>query len=330
MQIFNFMIVCVTGATGHIGSSLLPLLLDIGTEIRILSPSTREWIPKGVQFYSGSVTDSEIVNSFIKGADVVIHLAGKISIDTKEQPEIYNINVRGTEIITNACIQYNVEKLLHFGTIHSYDPSPRDQPLDESRSLREGGTPYDKSKKQADEIVLQAAKQGLNASILAPTSVFGPPDYRPSLMGQAIRDIYENNIPSLVPGGYNFVDVRDIAEGTIKAIDSSRPGEKYILGGNHIEISDLAKTIGRIGDTKVPTRTLSPGLLYTLLPVFRFQSWISNKPPLLTRDSLDTLLNGNPNILSSKAKRDFDYATRPFEISISDTLDWLKEQKMII
>ena len=104
-------------------------------------------------------------------------------------------------------------------------------------------------------------------------------------------------------GALHFVDVRDIAEGTIKALEKAESGKKYILSGNHLKIKDLAQTIGETGNVRVPKRVLPSWFLYMMLPFFSLQSRLQGKPPLLTRDSLDILLNGNPNISSQKVSR---------------------------
>ena len=323
------MIVSVTGASGHIGSNLIPQLLDKGYTVRALLRENGEHLPKSIEIFEGNILAPETLEPFIDGADYVVHLAAKISIDTRPTKDIYDINVTGTENVINLSLKHNIKRLVHFSTIHSYNPYPLDQPLDETRELTDHGTPYDQTKKAADRLVLDAVEKGLDAIILAPTSVFGPNDFAPSLMGQAIMDIYNNSIPTLVPGGYNFVDVRDIAEGTIKALENAESGNKYILSGNHLKIRDLAQTIGETGNVRVPKRVLPSWFLYMMLPIFSLQSRLQGKPPLLTRDSLDILLNGNPNISSQKAQDSFGYSTRSFNSSISDTLEWMRSQKMI-
>ena len=323
------MIVSVTGATGHIGSNLIPLLLNNGYQVRALVRDPADHLDKRAEVILGDITQPDTLEPLIDGADYVIHLAAKISIEVKPNQEIIDINITGTENVIGLCLKHKIKRMVHFSTIHSYNPYPHDEPLDETRELTDHGTPYDHTKKEADKRVLDAVANGLDAVILAPTSVFGPDDYAPSLMGQAIMDIYGNKIPGLVPGGYNFVDVRDIAEGTMNAMTRAERGEKYILSGNYLRIKDLAGTIGRIGKVKVPQMVMPGWLLHMLLPLFRLQSSLQGKPPLLTKDSLDILLNGNPSISSKKAENAFGYTIRPFETSISDTLAWFKAQRML-
>jgi dihydroflavonol-4-reductase len=216
--------------------------------------------------------------------------------------------------------------LVHFSSIHVFDPFPLDQSLDESRALvGVNASAYSQSKVLGEKIVMEAVAGGLNAVIITPTSIFGPNDHFPSLLGQAIIDIYNGNIPALVPGGYDFVDVRDIVKGTINAIDRGVSGEKYILSGTYLSIKELAKKIGLIGGVTAVQRVLPTWLLKALIPVFKLQSKLNHKPPLFTNESLKVLTESNPYVSSEKAKRELGYSVTPVDKSIKDTLAWFGE-----
>jgi len=318
----------ITGVTGHVGSNLYPMLVNKGYEIRCLLRNRVEGRTFPVEVI-GDVTNELDVDGFVKGLDVIIHLAAKISIDGDRDGSVRKINFIGTRNVAYACLKHGIKRLVHFGTIHSYDPFPLDQTLDESRKLAKNGTAYDRSKIEAELVVLQCVAEGLDAVILTPTSIFGPNDYFPSLLGQAIIDIYNGKIPALVPGGYDFVDVRDVASGAILAMEKGKSGEKYLLSGTWLSIKDLAAKIGMIGNVGVTQRVLPTRVLRVLLPFFRLQSFLANKPPLFTGESLKALMESNKFISSKKATDAFGYAKTDINQSIEDTLKWFKTQSSL-
>ncbi len=317
--------IAITGASGHVGSNIYPALAKMGHEVKLMVHQDNHQIDHPHTF-KADITQKNEVYSFVDGADIVIHLVAKISILGDPDGIVHEINYTGTANVISACIQHKVKRLVHFSSIHVFDPFPLDQPLDESRALvGVNASAYGQSKVQGEKIVMEAVAGGLNAVIITPTSIFGPNDHFPSLLGQAIIDIYNGNIPALVPGGYDFVDVRDIVKGTINAIEQGVSGEKYILSGTYLSIKELAKKIGLIGGVTTVQRVLPTWLLKTLIPVFKFQSKLTSKPPLFTNESLKVLAESNPYVSSEKAKRELGYSVTPVDKSIKDTLAWFGE-----
>lgn len=317
--------IAITGASGHVGSNLYPELIRMGYDVKLMVHQDNHEIDHP-NIFKADITQKDEVDSFVEGADIVIHLAARISISGDPDGSVHEVNYTGTSNVVSSCIRHNIKRLVHFSTIHVFDPLPLDQSLDESRALiGNPATAYDQSKIKGEKLVLVAAADGLNAVIIAPTSIFGPNDHFPSLLGQAIIDIYKGKIPALVPGGYDFVDVRDIVKGTINAMKLGVCGEKYILSGTFLTIKELAEKIGMIGDVTTTQRVLPIWLLKALIPIFNIQSKLTNKPPLLTNESLDALVESNPYISCEKAKSELGYSVSPVDASITDTLAWFGE-----
>ncbi|MBK7270959.1 MAG: NAD-dependent epimerase/dehydratase family protein [Flavobacteriales bacterium] len=321
------MLIAVTGASGHVGSNLCPLLLAQGHRLRVLVHRKRDHLnDPACERVQGDLTDPDAMDRLVQGADAVYHLAARISIDSARDPLVQRVNVDGTRNVVEACVRHGVKRLVHFSSIHSYRAKPRTGTLDESRGPTEELAPaYDRSKAAGDAIVLQAVREhGLNAVILAPTSVFGPNDHGPSLLGQAIADIHHGRIPLLAPGGYDFVDVRDVAQAAVHALTQGAAGEKFLLSGHYYSVKDLAAAIGQATGKKAVQRVAPAWLLFSLVPFFRAQAWLTHKPALLTREAIHALLEGHPRISCAKAERILSFHRRPFEESISETLAWLE------
>ncbi|MBK9276073.1 MAG: NAD-dependent epimerase/dehydratase family protein [Flavobacteriales bacterium] len=325
--------IAITGANGHVGAALCPLLLEQGHSLRLLVHRRSDGIADlDAERVSGDLLDAGAVDRFVAGCDAVMHLAARISIDSNNDPLVPRVNVDGTRHIVQACLRHGVKRLVHVSSIHSYDSHPLDAPLDETRGATRATAPaYDRSKAAADGVVLEAVSaHGLSAVILAPTSVFGPLDHGPSLMGRAIADLHNGKVPLLPPGGYDFVDVRDVAQAIAEALHRGAAGSKYLLSGSYRTVRELSAAVGRVAGRRTVQRVAPIGLLRSLVPFFQLQARLTGRTPLMTHEALTALLEGHPDIRSAKARAELGFRPRPFEETLADALDWQQRAGMLI
>jgi dihydroflavonol-4-reductase len=325
------MIISVTGANGHVGVNLCDTLSRQGHTVRALSHKN-DWGLKCIrcEIIKGDVLSKNSLRNLIQGSDVVFHLAAKISIKGDPDGSVRRINFEGTRNITEVAKEAGVKRFIHFSSIHAFQHGPTDQLLDEKQPLV--GTEafsYDRSKADAERTVLEAAKNGLNAVILSPTAIIGPMDFEPSLMGKALLQIYEKQIPSLVPGGYNWVDVRDVVNAAISAINKGTKGEKYLLAGHYHTLIEMAQLIQKHTGVKT-TRVVSPFWMAKFgLPFITAYSKITGVEPLYTSESLQILMKSNKNISHSKASRELDFNPRSLDDTINDSFEWFRQNGFI-
>ncbi len=322
--------IALTGSTGHIGANLVPQLLKSDYSVRLLINSNSLFpTSDSIELIKGNLTDRDSVDKLINGADMVIHLAAKVSIEKDMDGSIWETNATGTENIVKACLKFNIKRLIHFSTIDVFDPLPSNEILNEKRKNIEDGTAYDKSKIEAEKIVMNAVEDGLDALIINPTSVYGPNDFKPSLLGGAIIDLYNGKIPALLKGGYDFVFVDDIINVTIKALEHGKTGERYIMSGKYYSLLHLAGFISELGGKKKNWLVLPNWLVFLSLPYYRFLSIISGKPAVITKTSVKLLQNCNQKISSDLASRDLHYEKTPIKEGLIKTLSWYKSEGMI-
>jgi dihydroflavonol-4-reductase len=321
--------VAITGASGHIGNCLVQDLKKQGATIKALVHNFRSVLDiLDIELIQGNLSDTDSLNKLCEGADVVFHLAAQIVIQNKSVEQIYETNVTGTKNILKAAINCKVKKFIHFSSIHAFQTGSPGQLLDENRPLVETNkTIYEFTKAEGEREVLKAVKGGLNAIILNPTAVIGPFDFRRSLLGQAILKIHQNRLPFLVSGGYNWVDVRDVVSASIRAIQSGRKGEKYILSGEYYNLEDLSTIISRISGCKIPV-IVPVSLARLACPFITAYSSFTNKTPLYTYQSLDILVNSPVNISNGKARKELNYVPRPLEQTVRDALTWYRENNL--
>jgi dihydroflavonol-4-reductase len=324
--------IAVTGANGHIGVNLCAQLQARGHTVKALCHKHDfglKHIP--VECHKGDLLNSDSLRSFVKDADVVIHLAAKISIRGDHDGMVKKINVDGTRNILEATRESGAKRFIHFSSIHAFEQEPFDQMLDETRPIvSNNGFAYDKSKAEGERMVLSAAGDGLDVLVLCPTAILGPTDYEPSLTGKAMLQLFRHQIPALVPGGYNWVDVRDVVDGCIASMEHGKCGEKYLLSGEWIDLKGISGIISHVTGHKTTSLVMPFWVATVGLPFITLYSKISGGDPLYTGESLYILRNGNHNIDCNKAKRELGYSPRKIEETILDLFTWFRENGFLI
>lgn len=321
------MTVVVTGASGHIGANLVRALINAGRPVRCLAHVHRRGL-EGLEaeIVSGDVGDPDSLDKAFQGADVVYHLAGRISLSLADWPQLEAVNVFGTRNVVAACLRNKVKRLVHFSSIHALTHEPYSLPVDEDRPLREGPglPPYDRSKAAGEKEVQRGVAGGLDAVIVNPTAVVGPYDYEPSYLGEAILRLAQHKLPAMVPGGYDWVDVRDVVSGALAAEQKGVTGQRYLLSGHWVSMIDIAGMITEITGTPPPWFSAPMWLARLGVPFIALTSKLTGNRPLYTSFSLKAL-EDNRNISHEKATRELGYQPRPFDETLADTLQWFKE-----
>jgi dihydroflavonol-4-reductase len=316
--------IAVTGANGHVGYNLCKTLSEKGHSVCVLSHDHTNGLDKlNARQVKGDLMDKDSLKKLLDGAEIVYHLAAKISIRGDKDGSVYRINAEGTRNMVETAKECGVRRFIHFSSIHAFRQDPLDQILDETRPLvKEQAFSYDRSKADGERIVMDAAREGLDAVVICPTAIIGPEDLEPSLVGKAVIQLYNRQIPSLVPGGYNWVDVRDIISGAIAAIDKGRIGEKYLLSGNWHSILELSQLIEKLTGKKTPQMVFPFWTAKLGLPFTTIYSRLTGKEPLYTSESLVILENGSRHISHDKATRELGYSPRSLESTLKDLIDW--------
>lgn len=320
------MFAVVTGASGHLGANLVRSLLAKKWKIKALVRSDKRALEGlDIEYVPGNVLDKESLTKAFTGADVVFHLAGRISVVTFDRKEVEAVNITGVQNVVDACLATSVKRLVHTSSFHAHKQRPLDQPMDESRPLLDERhyPPYDHSKAKGEKIVTEAIEKGLDAVIINPSGILGPNDFKPSHFGATIIDMAKGKLPALVNAGLSWVDIRDVSDGMIKACEQAKPGAKYFLSGNWVTLKDIAHQVAALTGAKPPRIVLPMWLAKTSAPAAMFFDRIRGRRPLFTPISMKEL-ESNPDISHARASKELGYQPRPIEQTISDTVAWFK------
>lgn len=324
----------VTGASGHLGSALVQALLDAGRPVRALvlpGDSTAGSLPPGVQQVAGDILDPASLASLLTTPDghppVVYHCAGIVSTASKPNPMLHAVNVEGTMNLLFACLARGVRRLVHVSSVHALPELPKGVEVRETAVFDPDQVvgQYAKSKSEATKKVLQAAGDGLDASVVFPTGLCGPGDRAMGHTTRLLMAFASRQIPMGVRGGFDFVDVRDVANGLIRCADHGRKGDCYILGNRFIPIEELFSLFSRFLGTR-PLHFYAPMWLARLgLPLFACKDKLLRRKPLFNQYALYTL-SGAIRYSHEKAKSQLGYVVRPFEDTIRDSVLWLENE----
>ena len=112
--------------------------------------------------------------------------------------------------------------------------------------------PYKRTNLAAERLVLAAARQGLDAVVVNPTTPVGDGDRLPTPTGRMISGIANGRYRAFLPTGVNVVDVRDVAQGHLLAFERGRQGERYILGGANLTLEELFSAVAELAGTPRP------------------------------------------------------------------------------
>jgi len=242
----------VTGATGFLGSTLVPMLRASGHEVRVL---VRSGAPLAdVESVKGDVRDPESLRRALVGVEALYHLAGLVSRDPADARRMYELHVDGTRNVLAAAAKAKLKRIVlasSSGTIgvsrvRRVATEEDDYPIEAV-----GRWPYYLSKIYEEKIAIEFARRGLPVVILNPSLLLGPGDARMSSTQDVFRFLM-GRIPVMPRGGISFVDVRDAAQAFVAALTRGDVGERHLLGAANWEFSEFFARLGRIAHRPPP------------------------------------------------------------------------------
>ena len=315
------MSVLVTGAAGHLGNNVVRALLAQGRTVRALTHATSASLAGlDVEKSQGDILDRASLDRAFEGVESVYHCAALVSILPSDGPRVLRTNVLGPRNVVDACLAHGVKRLVHVSSVHALGPPRSNGVTDEScgPNLDPTAPAYDRSKTAGEEEIRAGIRRGLDAVTVNPTGIIGPHDYFPHLTGRALITMYRGRLPMNIEGGFNWVDVRDVAAGALAAEARGRTGEGYLLSGHWASMPDIAQLMRDSTGRRGP-RLVAPLWLARLgLPFLSAWAKLTRQAPLYTAPSLRALTEHRA-CSSAKAGAELGFAPRPLAQTIDDT-----------
>lgn len=321
--------VLVLGATGFLGSNLVRALLDQGEEVRALirpgNPgSTLKGLP--LERVYGDLRDAESLARACDGIRIVYHTGGYYPTATIPVETAVHHALTETRNVLKAVKQVGVQRLIFTSTLTTIGfPNEPGTLATEACpfATRFSANPYLMSKAAMEGAMLEAAKDGVPVVVVNPTACYGPYDSKPT-SGAQILMIAKRLMPAYVQAPVNAIDVRDVADGMIRAATHGRIGERYILGNWNTTQKELGELMARVAGVRTPTIPVP-------FAVARYGSkvgdWVFRtllRRPAPVPGFFVEMLQHMQQYDCSKAIRELDYPRHSVEGAIRDALVWFR------
>ena len=319
--------VLVTGASGHLGNILCRMLVEQGHHVvaaALDATTSKSLAGLDIAKFDADIRDRRKMDELLQNQEIVFHLASIVRITKDHDKIMQSINIDGTKIVAEAALKANVKKFIHVSSIHALSAQPKNEMINEQRELAlfKWNFDYDRSKALAEIALLDVVKHGLNAIIINPTGFIGPHDYEPSIMGSSMMKFFQSRMLFFIRGGFNFVDVRDVAKTLINSMSRGDIGERFIVGGEWITSRQIAEKI-------IATRGFK-GILCKMpifLVLFSFSlQWICSKlfgTKILYSNQSIAHLDAHRYIDDSKARRILQHESRSLTETFHDFYRWM-------
>ena len=332
----------LTGAAGFLGSNICLQLLEKGCKVRALvlpNDKSVKYIPKDVEVVLGDLTDESSLEPFFTVPEgqksVIIHCASMVTVDPAYSEKLMAVNVGGTRnIITKVLAHPECEKLVYVSSTGAIPELPHGTRISEVDHF----TPcdpkkvvgaYSQSKATATQMVLDSVRvMGLKACVVHPSGILGPNDHAIGETTGTLLQIIKGEMPMGMQGSFNLCDVRDLAAGTIAAVDKGRVGECYILANEPVTLKEMCDMLHEECNAKQIKFYLPLDLADKIAAGLEKQAEKSGKKPLMTTFSVYNLARNNV-FDYSKAQRELGYTTRSYQETIHDEVLWMKAEGLI-
>ena len=332
----------LTGAAGFLGSNICLQLLEKGCKVRALvlpNDKSVKYIPENVEVVLGDLTDAPSLEPFFTVPEdctsVVIHCASMVTVNPNYSEKLMAVNVGGTRnIITKVLNHPECEKMVYVSSTGAIPEEPHGVKIREVNKF----TPcdpkkvvgaYSQSKATATQMVLDAVSvMGLKACVVHPSGILGPNDHAIGETTGTLLQIIKGEMPMGMQGSFNLCDVRDLAAGTIAAVDKGRVGECYILANEPVTLKEICKMLRKECKAKRIAFYLPLGLAHKIALSMEKKAEKTGKKPMMTTFSVYNLARNNV-FDYSKAQRELGYTTRPYQETIHDEVQWMIKEGLI-
>ena len=324
----------ITGASGFVGRHLLQARAA-NTAALALVRDPKAWAEqdwsgglKHVDLVQGSVTATASWAGQLPPLAGIFHLAALVRHSRRDTEEVYETNIEGSLNMVRIAAnhQCRVVMLSTSGTVGCFR-SP-DEVADENAEFCEetvASWPYYHSKILAEMKVRELADSlGVEVVFIRPPVLLGPEDHRFRSTGNVLR-MLRGQLPFLIQGGINVVDVRDASKAILRAMALPNARPIYHLDGTSLTIKEFFGMVEAVSGVRAPRWVLPLGLARLLATMDVFIGMrMRGKPLHLFPDPVVVEMASHYwGLKSLYAESELGYQSRDLRATMHDTVDWL-------
>ncbi len=316
----------ITGGSGHLGANLIRSLLARGESVRALyrrgsDNRAIEGLP--IERVEADLNDPVALREAMEGCKRVYHCAAFVSIRNRDKRRLFEVNVLGTRNVLEAAEAVGVSKTVHCSSFGAIGQNPEGESNEKwIIDPFEVGMDYERAKAFAEQEVLRAVVRGHNATIVNPSGIIGPWDYKPSMVGKTMIDFCNGKMRVYLDGAFNFVPVYDVVQGHLLAMDRGVAGERYLLSGQHATLAEIlgwwSTWTGKRMPRKLPNSAIE---LVAGVKDFVESRWFPDRIPRFTRNSI-RLLRSNKRATNARARAELGLEPTPIEDAFRAQMQW--------
>jgi len=243
--------ILVTGGAGFIGSHLVRLLVERDEAVRVLDLPTAplSQLPLDrIELILGDIRDKNTVRRAVRGCHEVYHLAANPNLWAQQRGSFRQVNFIGAVNVIDASLESGARRVLHTSTESILTRVAQAGAIREDQQVpyRDVIGPYCRSKYLAECHALRLGRAGAPVVVVNPTLPVGPGDLGRSPPTQMMLDFCRGKRREYLDADLNLIDVRDVAEGMIRALERGRPGRRYLLGHENMSILTVFRLLARL------------------------------------------------------------------------------------
>lgn len=322
----------VTGATGHIGSTLCRALEARGVEVVALVRPTSSRVALeavDVRVVEGDVLDPDLLATHARGCDVVFHNAAIFEIHPSDPVALHRVAVEGSQNAVAAAARAGARAVLTGSVVNVGFGASAGELFDEDVRATALTVPYYRAKIEAEREAERRAQE-LDADLVhvLPTFVIGPGDHRVTPSSRILVDMLRGKGMTF-EGGVNVIDVRDAALGTIAAAERGRPGARYILGGENVLFRDFGAMVSRLTGEAIPHTTLPRWAMSWLAAGMELLAAVTGKTPPVTRAAVRDVYGRYAWYDVTRARTELGLTTRPTAETVDDAARFFRDHGVV-
>jgi dihydroflavonol-4-reductase len=322
--------VLVTGGAGFIGSHLVRRLVDRGDAVRVLelpqAPVAHLPLDR-IGLMRGDIRDRRAVAEAVRGCRAVYHLAANPNLWTQRRGLFRQVNYQGAVNVLEAAKAAGVPRILHTSTESILTRAGQTGLIAEDQrvGLRDVIGPYCRSKFLAEQHAFRMARRGAPVVIVNPTLPVGPGDWGRSPPTQMLLDFCRGRRREYVDAQLNLIDVRDVAEGMVQALERGRPGRRYLLGHENLCVRAVFALLARLTGLPEPDRKVPYALALAVAYGSEFVADVlTHRCPAATVTGV-RFTRRTMHFDARPSLEELGLRPRPVAESLADAVAWFRE-----
>jgi dihydroflavonol-4-reductase len=322
----------VTGASGFIGSAVVRRLVERGDSVKAFVRPGSDLRPflgmpaDRLQLAFGDITVQSTVYRALVGCERLFHVASVFRYWSRNAAEIIQPAVQGTRAVLGAVRQHHgaVERVVVTSSAGVLGTDAEE--MDETHEFNLSDPElYLRAKVEQEAVVSEFIAENMPIVSVLPSGVFGPGDRKPTPNGRAIIEYLKQDPNRRLPateGGISVVDVDDVAEGHVLAMERGRIGERYILGGENLTYRALIELLHDLTGLAEPGATPSAFMLQLAGRALELYARFTGRDPLLTAKLARDFAASKVWVTSAKAEAELGYRHRSAREALARSIRW--------